>query len=189
MSRERQIKWENGRNYSIQQRMFFICNTTALSGIEKDKDVQTQGHREEGGSSSWEGSWPEVLCLLSMWLQAAGAETHCPISSTAFSVKWAAGTKLPDKMCAWPNATPKLALISTPSAKDDQMAMALWLPRLCHGGVHGAQGMFTAGMAIFITEAQTPLQKHCLHFWLHGLSLASSHSTVLDFSFMKRQRE
>lgn len=36
---------------------------------------------------------------------------------------------------------------------------------------------------LFITEAQTPLHKHCLPFWIHGLSLASSHSIVLDFSF------
>lgn len=116
--------------------MFFICSTTALSGTKKDKDVQIQGHREEGGKGSWEGSWAEARCLSSMWLQAAGAETRCHISVVAINVKWAVGTKLPDKMCAWLNAIWELALISAPSAKNNQMAMALWLPLLCHGGVH-----------------------------------------------------
>lgn len=75
--------------------MFFVCDTRALSGAEKDKDVQTQGHREEGVGSSWEGSWAEVGCFSSMWLQAAGAGTRCHISSVAISMKWAGGTKLP----------------------------------------------------------------------------------------------
>lgn len=130
--------------------MFFICDTAALSGTKQDKDVQIQVHREEGGRSSWEGSWEgswaEVWCLLSMRLQAAGAETRCHISSTAINVKCAVATKLPDEMCAWPNATPELAPMAAPSAKNGQMAMALWLPLLRHGGVHGAQGVFTAGM-------------------------------------------
>lgn len=117
--------------------MVFICYTAALSGTKKDKDVQIQRPRGQGGRSSW----AEVLRPSSVWLQAAGAETHCHM---AINVKWAVGTKLPDKMCAWLNAALELALISAPSAKSDQMAMALWLPVLCHGGVHGAQGMLTA---------------------------------------------
>lgn len=34
---------------------------------------------------------------------------------------------------------------------------------------------------LFITGAQTPLHKHCLHFWFCGLNSASS--IALDFSF------
>lgn len=126
--------------------MFFICDTAAMSGTKKDKDVQIQSHKEESRGSSWEGSWSETRRLSSTLLQAAGTENHCHISSMAINVKWAVGTKLPDKVCAWLNATSELALISATSAKNDQMAVAPGLSLPCHRGVHEAQGRVTAGM-------------------------------------------
>jgi len=126
--------------------MFFICDTTAVSGTEKDKDVQIQSRREERRASYWEGFRSETRHLSSTWLWAVGTETHCHISSMAINVKWAAGTKLPDKVCAWLNATSELAPISGTSAKKDQMAMAPGLSLLCHGRVHGTQQRVTAGM-------------------------------------------
>lgn len=43
--------------------MFFICDTAAMSGTKKDKDVQIQSHKEESRGSSWEGSWSETRRL------------------------------------------------------------------------------------------------------------------------------
>lgn len=137
--------------------MFFICDTAAVSGTEKDKDVQILSRGEESRGSSWEGSWSETRHLSSTQLWAAGTETRCHISSTALNVKWAVGTKLPDKVCAWLNATLELAPILATSAKDDKMATAPGLSLLCHGGVHRAKGRVTAGMTWGSSPATTQM--------------------------------
>lgn len=75
----------------------------------------------------------------------------------AINVKWAVGTKLRDKACAWLNATSELALISGTSAKNDQIAAAPGLSLPYRGEVHWAQGRVTAGMTWGCSPATTQM--------------------------------
>lgn len=85
----------------------------------------------------------------------------------AINVKWAVGTKLPDKVCAWLNATLELAPILETSAKNDQMAMAQGLSLLCHGDVHRTQGRVTARMT-WVSSPATTQMFSCLGRYLQS---------------------